>query len=78
MVHEITDVPPGGGTFGVHAQLHAARISSFVEPGVGIDADPLAGVLLDVHGLDEWLHEAQKIGDSHQYAKIIINQLVSI
>jgi hypothetical protein len=27
---------------------------------------PLAGVLLDVHGLDEWLHEPEKVGDSHQ------------
>lgn len=66
MVHEVADVAPGAGALGVHAQLHAAGVGPFVEPRVGVDADPLAGVLLDVHGLDEWLHEAEKVGDSHQ------------
>lgn len=76
MVHEIADVAPGTAALRVQAQLHAARIGSFVEPRVGIDTDPLAGVLLDVHGLDEWLHEAEKIRDSHQCDKIIISRLV--
>jgi len=32
---------------------------------------PLAGVLLDVHGLDERLKEAEKIGDPHRCAQTI-------
>ena len=32
---------------------------------------PLAGVLVDVHGLDERLKEAEKIGDPHRCAQTI-------
>lgn len=78
MVHEVADVAPGAGAPGVHAQLHAAGIGPLVEPGVGIDADPLAGVLLDVHGLDEWLHEPEKVGDPHRCAETIANRLIPI
>jgi len=39
---------------------------------------PLAGVLLDVHGLDERLQEAEKIGDPHPCAHTIESQLISI
>jgi hypothetical protein len=39
---------------------------------------PLAGVLVDVHELDERLQEAEKIGDPHQCAQTIESQLISI
>lgn len=69
MVHEVADVAPGCSALGVHTQLHTARIGSFVEPGVGIYADPLAGVLVDVHRLDERLEKAEKVGDPHRVRK---------
>lgn len=76
MVHEVADVAPGAGAPGAHAQLHAAGVGPLVEPGVRVDADPLAGVLLDVHGLDERLHEAEQVGDSHRCAETTVGRAI--
>lgn len=55
--------------------MDSRKTKDATEPaGFGGSAYPLAGVLLDVHGLDERLHEAEQVGDSHRCAETTVER----